>query len=58
MRAARGQEILPPPDRKFLQRFQAVRREAGRDDRDFTWERTDKADALRAAAGSLVESRV
>jgi S-adenosylmethionine synthetase len=30
----------------------------GRDDRDFTWERTDKADALRAAAGSLVESRV
>ena len=30
----------------------------GRDDRDFTWERTDKADALRAAAGSLAESRV
>ncbi len=26
----------------------------GRDDRDFTWERTDRADALRAAAG-LVE---
>jgi S-adenosylmethionine synthetase len=23
----------------------------GRNDRDFTWERTDKADALRAAAG-------
>jgi S-adenosylmethionine synthetase len=23
----------------------------GRDDKDFTWERTDKADALRAAAG-------
>ena len=23
----------------------------GRDDRDFTWERTDKADALRSAAG-------
>jgi S-adenosylmethionine synthetase len=23
----------------------------GRDDADFTWERTDKADALRAAAG-------
>jgi S-adenosylmethionine synthetase len=23
----------------------------GRDDRDFTWERTDKADAIRAAAG-------
>jgi S-adenosylmethionine synthetase len=23
----------------------------GRDDRDFTWERTDKAEALRAAAG-------
>jgi S-adenosylmethionine synthetase len=23
----------------------------GREDRDFTWERTDKADALRAAAG-------
>ena len=23
----------------------------GRDDRDFTWERTDKADALRTAAG-------
>jgi S-adenosylmethionine synthetase len=23
----------------------------GRDDHDFTWERTDKADALRAAAG-------
>ena len=28
----------------------------GRDDRDFTWERTDKADALRAAAG-LAERR-
>jgi len=27
----------------------------GREDRDFTWERTDKADALRAAAG-LVEA--
>jgi S-adenosylmethionine synthetase len=23
----------------------------GRDDRDFTWERTDKAEALREAAG-------
>ena len=23
----------------------------GRNDRDFTWERTDRADALRAAAG-------
>jgi S-adenosylmethionine synthetase len=23
----------------------------GRDEREFTWERTDKADALRAAAG-------
>ncbi len=30
----------------------------GRDDRDFTWERTDKADALRAAAGLLSESTV
>ena len=29
----------------------------GRDDRDFTWERTDKADALRAAAGLVAESR-
>jgi hypothetical protein len=28
----------------------------GRDDRDFTWERTDKADALRAAAGVLSEA--
>ena len=30
-----------------------VRRDSqfGRDDRDFTWERTDKADALRKAAG-------
>jgi S-adenosylmethionine synthetase len=27
----------------------------GRDDHDFTWERTDKADALRAAAGLEVE---
>jgi S-adenosylmethionine synthetase len=27
----------------------------GRDDRDFTWERTDKADALRAAAGLVSE---
>ena len=26
----------------------------GRDDRDFTWERTDKADALRRAAGLAV----
>ena len=30
----------------------------GRDDRDFTWERTDKADALRAAAGLLSETAV
>jgi S-adenosylmethionine synthetase len=30
----------------------------GRDDRDFTWERTDKADALRRAAGLAVESAV
>ena len=28
----------------------------GRDDRDFTWERTDKAEALRSAAGLAVES--
>ena len=30
----------------------------GRDDHDFTWERTDKADALRAAAGLAQEARV
>jgi S-adenosylmethionine synthetase len=30
----------------------------GRDDRDFTWERADKADALRTAAGLLSESPV
>ncbi|MGH3133735.1 MAG: methionine adenosyltransferase [Gaiellaceae bacterium] len=30
----------------------------GRDDRDFTWERVDKADALRVAAGLLSESAV
>ena len=30
----------------------------GRDDRDFTWERTDKADALGEAAGLGVEARV
>jgi len=30
----------------------------GRDDHDFTWERTDKADGLRAAAGLLSESTV
>jgi S-adenosylmethionine synthetase len=30
----------------------------GRDDRDFTWERTDKADALRSAAGLLSETAV
>jgi len=29
----------------------------GRDDHDFTWERTDKADALRAAAGSEAQIR-
>ena len=28
----------------------------GRDDRDFTWEQTDKADTLRAAAGLLVDT--
>src|ERR671915_574119 len=28
----------------------------GRDDRDFTWERTDKADALRAAAGLVSQT--
>jgi S-adenosylmethionine synthetase len=27
----------------------------GRDDHDFTWERTDKADALRRAAGLTAE---
>jgi S-adenosylmethionine synthetase len=30
----------------------------GRDDHDFTWERTDKADALRAAAGLAEKARV
>jgi S-adenosylmethionine synthetase len=30
----------------------------GRDDRDFTWERTDKAEALRAAAGLLSKTTV
>jgi len=30
----------------------------GRDDHDFTWERTDKADALRAAAGIAETARV
>jgi S-adenosylmethionine synthetase len=30
----------------------------GRDDHDFTWERTDKADALRAAAGLNEPARV
>ena len=29
----------------------------GRDDHDFTWERTDKADALREAAGARRRSR-
>jgi S-adenosylmethionine synthetase len=28
----------------------------GREDHDFTWERTDKADALRAAAGVAAET--
>ena len=28
----------------------------GRDDHDFTWERTDKADALREAAGVAAPS--
>jgi len=28
----------------------------GRDDHDFTWERTDKADALREAAGQTAAS--
>ena len=30
----------------------------GRDDRDFTWERLDKVDALRAGASDLSESKV
>jgi S-adenosylmethionine synthetase len=30
----------------------------GRDDKDFTWERTDKADTLRAAAGLLAEAPI
>ena len=30
----------------------------GRDDRDFTWERTDKADALREAAGLSLPATV
>jgi len=30
----------------------------GRDDRDFTWERTDKTDALRQAAGLSIEATV
>ena len=28
----------------------------GRDDADFTWEKTDRADALRAAAGAAVST--
>jgi S-adenosylmethionine synthetase len=28
----------------------------GRDEHDFTWERTDKADALRAAAGATTSA--
>jgi S-adenosylmethionine synthetase len=30
----------------------------GRDDHDFTWERTDKAEALRAAAGLTEPAQV
>jgi S-adenosylmethionine synthetase len=30
----------------------------GRDDHDFSWERTDKADALRAAAGIAEKATV
>ena len=30
----------------------------GRDDHDFTWERTDKADTLREAAGVTASARV
>ena len=30
----------------------------GRDDRDFTWERTDKADVLREAAGIAVTASI
>ena len=30
----------------------------GREDRDFTWERTDKADALREAAGLATPATV
>ena len=30
----------------------------GRDDHDFTWEKTDKADALRVAAGLAAPAEV
>jgi S-adenosylmethionine synthetase len=29
----------------------------GREDKDFTWERTDRADALRAAAGAVASAQ-
>ena len=49
--AARRDHPRPRPARPIYAKTAAYGH-FGRDDHDFTWERTDKADALRAAAGS------
>jgi S-adenosylmethionine synthetase len=50
-------DLRPGAFRQYLQLHRPIYQKTaayghfGRDDHDFTWERTDKADALRAAAG-------
>ena len=44
--------------RKPIYRKTAAYGHFGRDDKDFTWERTDRADALRAAAGIAAPAAV
>ena len=57
-------DLRPAAIQRDLDLFRPIYRKTatyghfGRDDRDFTWERTDKADALRSAAGLAVESPV
>ena len=51
-RAARPAAILRDLDlRRPIYENTAAYGHFGREDRDFAWERTDKADVLRAAAG-------
>ncbi len=52
-RALRGPfDYRLPPEMEHLGVGSVLRVPFGRDDTDFTWEKTDRSDALREAAGA------